>query len=211
MGPSRARGGGLDERREAAKGVLRQGSIRPSAAALWEPSGKTTQGTRRRTEPTGMTAARQARSRKARGSSSSCGLRLPAALAAKPVAGYRGLTSVQRASLLDIARDTWKSYGGDIDPATNLPMDNVTFAAGPATPTGYGRYTSAANIGVYPWAVVAARDPGLISEQQARQAYANIQALDNPLDDRAIQRDFARDPVSWAAHAYLSIETMSLR
>jgi hypothetical protein len=24
------------------------------------------------------------------------------------------------------------------------------------------------------------------------------------------QRDFARDPVSWAAHTYLSIETMSL-
>jgi hypothetical protein len=36
-------------------------------------------------------------------------------------------------------------------------------------------------------------------------------ALDNALDNRAIQRDFARDPVSWAAHTYLSIETMSLR
>jgi hypothetical protein len=36
-------------------------------------------------------------------------------------------------------------------------------------------------------------------------------ALDNALENRAIQRDFARDPVSWAAHTYLSIETMSLR
>ena len=42
-------------------------------------------------------------------------------------------------------------------------MDNVTFAGGSATPTTYGRYTSAANIGVYLWAVVSARDLGLIS------------------------------------------------
>jgi len=35
-------------------------------------------------------------------------------------------------------------------------------------------------------------------------------ALDNALRDRAVQRDFARDPVSWAAHTYLSLETMSL-
>ena len=33
-------------------------------------------------------------------------------------------------------------------------------------------------------------------------------ALDNALRDRALQRDFARDPVSWAAHTYLSMETM---
>jgi hypothetical protein len=36
-------------------------------------------------------------------------------------------------------------------------------------------------------------------------------ALDNALNDRAIQRDFARDPVSWAARLYLSDETMSIR
>ena len=35
-------------------------------------------------------------------------------------------------------------------------------------------------------------------------------ALDKALNDRALQRDFARDLVSWAAHTYLSIETMSL-
>ena len=88
--------------------------------------------------------------------------------AASPVAGYTGLTQAQRASLLSIARDTWKFYGLDVDPATNLPMDNLTFAGGSTTPTTYGRYTSAANIGVYLWAVVSARDLGLISEAQAR-------------------------------------------
>jgi hypothetical protein len=35
-------------------------------------------------------------------------------------------------------------------------------------------------------------------------------ALDNALRDRALQSDFARDPVSWAAHTYLSRETMSI-
>ena len=56
----------------------------------------------------------------------------------------------------------------DIDSATNLPMDNLTFAGGSATPTAEGHYTSAANIGVYLWAVVSARDLGLISEAQAK-------------------------------------------
>ena len=35
-------------------------------------------------------------------------------------------------------------------------------------------------------------------------------ALDNALNDRAIQRDFASNPVSWAARAYLPAETFSL-
>jgi hypothetical protein len=83
------------------------------------------------------------------------------------VVAYAGLSPSQRADLLSIARDTWKFYGADIDPATNLPMDNLAFAGGSSAPTSYGRYTSASNIGVYLWAVVAARDLGLISTPQA--------------------------------------------
>ena len=86
----------------------------------------------------------------------------------KPVASYQGLTGQQQASLLGIARDTWKFYGADVDSTTHLPMDNLTFAGGSATPTGYGRYTSSANIGVYLWAVVAANDLHLVSRPQAR-------------------------------------------
>ena len=56
-----------------------------------------------------------------------------------PVADYRGLTAAQRAELMSIARDTWKFYTADIDPATSLPMDNLTFAGGSATPTAYGK------------------------------------------------------------------------
>jgi hypothetical protein len=84
------------------------------------------------------------------------------------VLGYHGLTAPQQANLLRMARDTWKFYSVDVDPRTHLPLDNVTFAGGSATPTGYGRYTSAANIGVYLWAVVAAKDLGLIGRVQAR-------------------------------------------
>jgi hypothetical protein len=82
--------------------------------------------------------------------------------------GRGSLDAAQRASLLRIAQDTWKFYGVDVDPATHLPLDNITFAGGSPTPTGYGRYTSAANVGVYLWAVVAANDLGLISRPQAR-------------------------------------------
>jgi hypothetical protein len=78
-----------------------------------------------------------------------------------------GLTDQQRASLLAIAADTWKFYATDVDPNTHLPLDNVTFAGGSPSPTGYGRYTSASNIGVYLWAVVAAKDLGLVSSNQA--------------------------------------------
>jgi hypothetical protein len=35
-------------------------------------------------------------------------------------------------------------------------------------------------------------------------------ALDNALQNRAMQRHFAGDPVSWAAQTYLSMETMSI-
>jgi putative glucoamylase/uncharacterized protein DUF3131 len=92
--------------------------------------------------------------------------------AASPVAAYTGLTGAQRATLLGIARDTWKFYQADVDPGTHLPLDNLTFAGGSAAPTSYGRYTSAANIGVYLWAVVSAQDLGLISEPRARDLAA---------------------------------------
>src|ERR1700686_5489354 len=72
-----------------------------------------------------------------------------AGTAGSQVARYDGLTGTQRANLVSIARDTWKFYGAGVDPATNLPMDNITFAGGSATPTAYGRYPSASNIGVY--------------------------------------------------------------
>ncbi|HEY1640073.1 MAG TPA: glucoamylase family protein [Streptosporangiaceae bacterium] len=83
------------------------------------------------------------------------------AAASRPDVEGRALTGAQRAVLGGIARDTWKFYAADVDPGTHLPLDNL----GPGGTRG--SYTSAANIGVYLWAVVAARDLHLITEQRA--------------------------------------------
>ena len=75
--------------------------------------------------------------------------------------GGSALSARQRLVLHGIAADTWKFYAADVDPNTNLPLDNLGPGAVRAT------YTSAANIGVYLWAVVAARDLGLIDRRRA--------------------------------------------
>ena len=85
----------------------------------------------------------------------------PAGEDTETVRSYPPIPTAQRMALMRIARDTWRFYGADVDPKTHLPMDN--FGA-----NGLGTYTSAANIGVYLWAVVAANDLELISRQQAR-------------------------------------------
>jgi hypothetical protein len=82
---------------------------------------------------------------------------------------YSGLTGPQRTQLMGIARDTWNFYRADVDPKTNLPMDNLTYAGGATAPTAQGQYTSAANIGVYLWAVVSAEDLKLITPAAAEQ------------------------------------------
>jgi hypothetical protein len=72
-----------------------------------------------------------------------------------------GLSAAQRATLRGIAADTWRFYGADVDAGTHLPLDNL----GPGATRG--TYTSAANVGVYLWAVVAAHDLGLIGRRAA--------------------------------------------
>jgi hypothetical protein len=91
-----------------------------------------------------------------------------ASAAGTSVARSSALSAAQRATLRSIAQQTWKFYSGDVDPNTHLPRDNVSYAGGSATPTAYGNYTSASNIGVYLWAVVAANDLGLVGRKQAR-------------------------------------------
>ena len=78
-------------------------------------------------------------------------------------AGAATFTSGQKAELYGIANDTWQFYGTDVDPVTHLPLDNL----GPGTVRG--EYTSAANVGVYLWAIVSAHDLGLITTQKADQ------------------------------------------
>ena len=81
--------------------------------------------------------------------------------ATRRILSYPPIPTAERRALMQIARDTWGFYAADVDPNTHLPMDN--FGA-----NGLGTYTSAANIGVYLWGVVAANDLELISRPQAR-------------------------------------------
>jgi Putative glucoamylase/Protein of unknown function (DUF3131) len=93
----------------------------------------------------------------------------PAAAAAQQQTAW---TANQRAVLHQIAADTWRFYGTDVDPVTHLPLDNL----GPGAVRG--AYTSAADIGVYLWAVVSAHDLGLIDTARADQlASATLQEV----------------------------------
>jgi hypothetical protein len=76
-------------------------------------------------------------------------------------ASHVRLSASQRSTLRAIAADTWRFYAADVSPATHLPLDNL----GPGAVRG--EYTSAANIGVYLWAIVAAKDLRLISAARA--------------------------------------------
>ena len=53
----------------------------------------------------------------------------------RSVMPYDGLSATQKAALREIAQDTWKFFAEDVDPDTNLPLDNVTYAGGSSTPT----------------------------------------------------------------------------
>ncbi|MDQ2836678.1 MAG: DUF3131 domain-containing protein [Actinomycetota bacterium] len=86
---------------------------------------------------------------------------VPASPASAHPSGPGQLSAQQRAVLYGIAKDTWKFYADDVDPHTHLPLDNL----GPAGTRG--SYTSAANVGVYLWAVISAKDLHLISNRQA--------------------------------------------
>jgi hypothetical protein len=92
------------------------------------------------------------------------GLTAPAVASSARSTG--GLTGQQRATLYSIAADTWRFYTADVDPRTHLPLDNL----GPGATRG--SYTSAANIGVYLWAVVAAADLHLVSRSEATASLA---------------------------------------
>jgi hypothetical protein len=92
-----------------------------------------------------------------------CALVVAAVLPGQALAAQGGgvLSASQRLVLHGIAADTWKFYAADVDPSTSLPLDNLGPGGARAT------YTSAANIGVYLWAVVAAHDLGLIDRARA--------------------------------------------
>ena len=82
----------------------------------------------------------------------------------RPAPAAPVFTPDQRRTLQAIAADTWRFYGYDagVDPATDLPRDNIGFSGAPAQ----GNYTSATNIGAYFWSIVAALDMHLIDRDE---------------------------------------------
>ena len=62
------------------------------------------------------------------------------------------------------ARDTWRSFVHLVEPRTGLPADNI---AGSLKGNTRSAYTSPTNIGMYFWAVLAARDLGFIGADEA--------------------------------------------
>ena len=67
-------------------------------------------------------------------------------------------------SLETYARDTWRSFVHLVEPRTGLPADNI---AGSLKGNTRSAYTSPTNIGMYFWAVLAARDLGFIGADEA--------------------------------------------
>ena len=67
-------------------------------------------------------------------------------------------------TLLRYATDTWRSFVAMVEPETGLPADNIRGSLRGSTRS---EYTSPTNIGMYFWAILAARDLGLISADEA--------------------------------------------
>jgi Putative glucoamylase/Protein of unknown function (DUF3131) len=91
-----------------------------------------------------------------------------------PVTPYHAFTGAERANLMSIAQQTWNFYNRDIDAATGLPMDNITFAGGSSTPTALGSYANPEDFAMYLWAVTSARDLRLISDGQAANRIRSV-------------------------------------
>ena len=64
------------------------------------------------------------------------------------------------------AADTWRSFVAMVEPETGLPADNIKGSLRAFTRSGY---TSPTNIGMYFWAILAARDLGFISADEAAE------------------------------------------
>lgn len=65
--------------------------------------------------------------------------------------------------------DTWRSFEAMVVPHTGLPADNIS---GDLRRGSISKYTSPTNIGMYLWAVLAARDLGYISPAEASERIA---------------------------------------
>ena len=79
-----------------------------------------------------------------------------------------------RATLMEYAEDTWRSFEAMVEPSTGLVADNIEGDLEPATRSAF---TSPTNIGGYLWSTVVARDLRIINRREAYQRMS--QTLDS--------------------------------
>ncbi len=97
-------------------------------------------------------------------------LALPPIAGAAPPSKY---TVEQRNQLRTWAADTWESFVAMTNEETGLTSDNLDEV------NGLAEYTSPTNIGMYMWAILAARDLQIITPREA------VQRLEQTLDTLA--------------------------
>ncbi len=78
--------------------------------------------------------------------------------------GGTARAGTREATLRQYAVDTWQSFALLVNPRSGLPSDHID---GQLSPSSRSAYTSPTNIGMYLWAVLAARDLGIISSDEA--------------------------------------------
>src|SRR6185436_19929331 len=76
-----------------------------------------------------------------------------------------------RRELERYARATWRSFVALVEPSSGLPADYI---GGDLRPETRAEYTSPTNVAMYLWAIVGARDLGLISEHQATRRATQV-------------------------------------
>lgn len=95
-----------------------------------------------------------------------------ALLGATPaVAGGQSTVDRSRRLLATYGADTWRSFAAMVDDATGLPSDNI---GGDLAPGTRSAYTSPTNIGMYLWAITAARHMGLLTRPAARDRASRV-------------------------------------
>ncbi|MHB8312659.1 MAG: glucoamylase family protein [Candidatus Dormibacteria bacterium] len=103
---------------------------------------------------------------------------IPTGAALDPLTAGAPLTFPERIVLCQIAAQTWKFFAADVNPVTDLPLDNIGFNGAPAQ----GAYTSPTDIAMELWSTVAAANLHLISygmaQQMARHQLAAIARLE---------------------------------
>ena len=94
---------------------------------------------------------------------------------------------LERSVLESHACATWRSFLGLVEPNSGLPADYI---GGDLRAETRAKYTSPTNIAMYLWAIVCARDLGLISEHEATERSGQVLESVSRLERHAASGQF---------------------